>query len=232
MENFAGRILSYYRNLDFKETLPEGVRVLNPFTGDRQIRGIMEQFYGKYYSDNHPRTLILGINPGRFGGGATGIPFTDTKRLRTACGIDAPLRETHEPSSVFVYRVIEAFGGAERFYGEFYINSVFPLALVKTSPNGRTVNMNYYDSPGLAKIITPFILRNIRQQIELGVETGVCYCLGTGKNLEFLLGLNAKYSFFRNIIPLEHPRFIVQYKARNQSEYIEKYLRCLRNKSC
>ncbi len=34
------------------------------------------------------RYLILGINPGRFGGGITGIPFTDPIRLQNICGIE------------------------------------------------------------------------------------------------------------------------------------------------
>ena len=38
---------------------------------------------------------------------------------------------THEVSSVFMYDMINAFGGVEKFYKEFYINSPFPLAIVE-----------------------------------------------------------------------------------------------------
>jgi len=45
------------------------------------VRKLIREFYTKFYSDCKPRQLVLGINPGRFGAGATGIPFTDTRRL-------------------------------------------------------------------------------------------------------------------------------------------------------
>jgi hypothetical protein len=43
---------------------------------------ICSSFYQKYYADNKKRSLIIGINPGRFGAGVTGIPFTDPIRLK------------------------------------------------------------------------------------------------------------------------------------------------------
>ena len=81
--------------------------------------------------------IILGINPGRLGAGVTGIPFTDTKRLVTECKIPYSGKLTHEISSVFVYEMINAFGGVSNFYKKFYINSPFPLAITKTSSEGK-----------------------------------------------------------------------------------------------
>ena len=51
-----------------------------------------------------------------------------------------------ELSSVFMYEMINAYGGAELFYKRFYITAVSPLGFVK---NGR--NLNYYDDKILAK---------------------------------------------------------------------------------
>ena len=49
------------------------------------------------------RHLLLGINPGRFGGGVTGIPFTDPIRLQNVCGIENNFEKKQELSSVFIY---------------------------------------------------------------------------------------------------------------------------------
>ena len=84
----AQRILAFYYGLDFDHAyLDDDLAVLNPFEGasPAQERALSD-FYHRFYNDDKPRNLILGINPGRLGAGATGIPFTDTKRL-VACGI-------------------------------------------------------------------------------------------------------------------------------------------------
>ncbi len=130
---------------------------------------------------------------------------------------------THEPSSVFIYDMIREFGGAKDFYSKFYIHSVFPLGFTKNT-NGRETNFNYYDSKDLVNSVYDFIIENIRNQIDLGIHQEVCFCFGTGKNHKFLLELNNKHQFFGQIVPLEHPRFIIQYKAKSKEKYIEKYL--------
>ena len=70
-----------------------------------------------------------------------------------------------------------------------------------------------------------FIVDTIQQQIKFGIDTSACYCLGTGKNFKYLEKLNAEYHFFTKVIPLEHPRYIMQYKLKLKSVYIEKYLK-------
>src|SRR5687768_5823611 len=83
---FADRVLEFYKDLRIKEKLPKGVEVLNPYQ-DKKAFGLCIRFYKKYYDDHRPRRIILGINPGRFGGGITGIPFTDPIKLERNCGI-------------------------------------------------------------------------------------------------------------------------------------------------
>ena len=113
-------------------------------------------FTKNIYNDYRTRHLILGINPGRFGAGVTGIPFTDTKRLNDPCGIAYSGKVTHEPSSVFVYEVIEAYGGVHEFYNDFYINSVFPLGFTISDGSGKEKNFNYYDNKELIAAIYQF----------------------------------------------------------------------------
>ena len=87
---------------------------------------------------------MLGINPGRFGAGVTGITFTDPVRLEKECGIPNNFDKRQELSSVFIYDFIAAWGGAEAFYSRFFLSAVFPLGFTR---EGR--NLNYYDDPQL-----------------------------------------------------------------------------------
>lgn len=224
MQTFAGKVIAFNRQVNFSGKLPDGIRIMNPFKENKGILTLSDQFYRKYYNDRNRRHLILGINPGRFGAGITGIPFTDPKRLVEKCRIPFNGPPAHEPSSVFIYEMIDAFGGADFFYGKFYIHSVCPLGFTQSTQNGKEINYNYYDSKELTEAVYPFIVHNIQQQIALGVETDICYCFGTGKNEKFLRGLNEKHGFFKEIVALEHPRFIMQYKSKSKQVYLDKYL--------
>jgi len=220
---FADKVILFNQQLEFDGQLPAGIRIMNPFKESPQVNAITEEFYRKYYGDNNKRHLILGINPGRFGSGVTGIPFTDSKRLKSVLKIGYEGKETHEPSSVFVYEMIDAFGGPERFYKNFYIHSICPLGFTSLKGDGNEVNYNYYDSPALTAAVYDFMVENIQKQIDIGTYTNTCFCFGTGKNENFLRKLNARYHFFKNIVALEHPRFIMQYKSRSKGVYIKKY---------
>jgi hypothetical protein len=224
MKSFADKVTAFNKTVDFKGNLPTGISMMNPFKENKNILPLSSAFYKKYYNDTNPRHLILGINPGRFGGGVTGIPFTDTKRLIEKCNISYMGKETHEPSSVFVYEVIDAYGGATGFYKNFYINSICPLGFTATGPNGKEINYNYYDSKELTNAVYDFIIDSIQKQIRFGIETDICFCFGNGKNEKFLQQVNEENKFFKKIIALEHPRFVMQYKSKSKQFYIEKYI--------
>ncbi|WP_158828842.1 uracil-DNA glycosylase family protein [Mucilaginibacter lacusdianchii] len=225
METFADRVLNFNKSLVYTGgALPPGIRILNTYQELPQAVQIAEQFYHKYFHDTNKRHIILGINPGRFGSGLTGVPFTDPKRLQKECGISYNGPSAHELSSVFVYDMINAFGGVDAFYRNFYISSVCPLGFITVDNNGKEKNYNYYDSKELTQAAYPFIVETLPKQIALGVHTDVAFCFGNGKNEAFLRKLNAKHNFFGRIIALEHPRFIMQYKLKNKQYYIDKYL--------
>ena len=223
MKTLADRIIHFNRKLEFTYPLPKGISIMNPFK-NKIVDKLSSSFYKKYYNDNNERFLILGINPGRFGAGITGIPFTDPKRLIEKCGLHFTEELKHEPSSAFIYEMIDAYGGAEKFYGRFYINSVCPLGFTSLNKKGKEINYNYYDSKELTKIMYNFIAENIEKQISLGVNKNTAFCFGTGQNENFLRKLNDKKKFFKNIIALEHPRYIMQYKSKNKQFYIDKYI--------
>ncbi len=219
---FADRILIFYRSLAINGKLPKGVEVLNPYQDDEAFH-LCEQFYRKYYNDAKKRKVILGINPGRFGGGITGIPFTDPVKLEQFCGIKNQMQKKAELSADYVYRMIEAYGGPKMFYGKYFINSVSPLGFTH---DGK--NLNYYDTPELMSSLEKFILRSINQLLEMGIEREIAFCLGEGDNYKYLSKLNAKEKFFKEIVPLAHPRFIMQYKRKSIDVYIRDYIEKLK----
>lgn len=226
MTTLAERIVYFNQNLKYDGPALKGFSVLNPFLNNPETPVVMRQFYEKFYNDNHPRKFILGINPSRHGAGVTGVPFTDTKRLESVCGIPMHSAHTHEISSVFMYDMIEAYGGAESFYSEFYINSPFPLAIVRETKGGNFVNANYYDDKALFESLQPFMIKTIKQHVSLGLDSSEVYILGK-KNAEYISKINQKEKLFGKLTVLDHPRYIQQYKSKEKDFYIEKYIKVL-----
>lgn len=223
---FSDRVKQFNRSLLFKARLPHHINVLNPFRENKLVLPFSNSFYDKYYVDDGKRYGIFGINPGRFGGGLTGVPFTDFKRLRDVCGVDTKGNTSHEPSSEFIYKMIAAMGGADLFYKQFYINSVCPLGFIVDKGNSKWVNYNYYDDKELFAAAKPFIVKTLKKQIALGLYTNECFCLGK-KNWEYFMGINDEHQFFDNIVQLPHPRFIIQYKRREMDLFIDEYVQKL-----
>lgn len=215
----SGRILDFMQNLQMDFPLPEGVSIMNPYA-DKHAFGYAKQFYEKYYHDEHPRTYLIGINPGRLGGGITGIPFTDPQKLENFCGIKNDWDKRTELSADFIYRVINAFGGVEKFYGKFFFTAVSPLGFMR---DGK--NMNYYDDRQLIKNAEPFIIDCFYQQLKLIPANSKAFCLGEGTNFKYLLALNSRHHFFESVIPLPHPRWVMQYRRKKMEEYVERYCR-------
>ena len=224
MKTFADKIISFNKKIVFEGSLPKNISIMNPFKENKEAMLISTKFYKKFYNDTNKRHLILGINPGRFGAGVTGVPFTDTKRLLEECGLKFDGKPTHEPSATFIYEMINAYGGVEKFYSKFYIHSICPLGFTIINDKGKEINYNYYDSKELTEMVYDFIIGNIKKQISFGIGTDVCFCFGTGKNVTFLKKINEEFRFFQKIVPLEHPRFIMQYKSKSKQFYLDKYL--------
>ncbi|MDX1326404.1 MAG: SMUG2 DNA glycosylase family protein [Arenibacter sp.] len=225
-ETFATKIIRFNKELNFSQDLYKGIQVMNPFQDNPEILEITKAFYRKFYNDTHKRKLIVGINPGRLGAGVTGIPFTDSKRLKEVCDIDIASVNSHEPSSVFVYEVIEAYGGVARFYRDYFINSMFPLGFIQQNAKGNWVNCNYYDYPALFEQTKPFIVANLKKQLAMGVDTSNCIVLGK-KNAKYLKAINTQEKLFDTVTVLDHPRYIVQYKSKEKERYLTEYLLAL-----
>ena len=180
---------------------------------------IFETFLYKYFNDNSPRRILLGINPGRFGAGVTGINFTAPRQLKEFCGIDHEFKKQSELSAEFIYEMITAYGGTENFYSKFFIGSVCPLGFIK---NGK--NINYYDDRELLKTVEPFVIKSLKQLLDFNVDRKNCLVIGGEKNYKYLISLNERFGWFDGITPLPHPRFIMQYRRKQKLQFIQQYL--------
>ena len=244
LSTFGHRLHAFYSSLDLTTPLPQGIGVMNPYKNHATMRCV-EQFCSMFYNDNVERISVWGINPGRFGGGVTGLSFTDPVILREVCGIETNVGTQRELSAEYVWQVIEAFGtmqgqneglgeiskkqGAERFFGHFFLTALCPLGFVQETPKG-IVNYNFYDDKALTAAVLPFMTATMRHQCEeLGLRRDVAICFGTGKLYAAFEALNAKHHFFERILPLEHPRFIMQYRRKQLQDYIRKYCETLQS---
>ena len=223
MGNFAERAIRFYQDLEIENPLPDEIEVMNPYIFPPVV-SILESFFLTFYDDIRPRTGILGINPGRLGAGITGITFTDPVRLDQQCGIKNPFKKRPELSSTFIYDVIRNYGGVEAFYGKFFLSAVCPLGFIR-----KGKNLNYYDDRELEDSLHNFILKTLRRQIELGLRTDRLICLGEGKNFRYLINLNRQEKLFREIIPLPHPRWVMQYRYKQRQTFVRKYIEVLRS---
>src|SRR5439155_25891104 len=106
------------------------------------------------------------------------------------CGIEHPFGKQSELSAEFIYDVINAYGGPQKFYRRYFIGSVCPLGFVK---DGK--NINYYDDKELQQAVTPFIITNLKKLISFHVDTNTCLCIGGEKNYKFLDALNQQHGF-------------------------------------
>jgi hypothetical protein len=218
----AKKLIDFYQSLRPPGNLPRDIEILFP-QKDPQVIELIKKFFEKYFNDTRPRRLMLGINPGRYGAGITGVNFTAPRQLKENCGIDHHLGLTSELSAEFIYDMIGEYGGVKKFYTNWFIGSVCPLGFVK---NGK--NINYYDDKKLMAAVTTFIIDCIHKQIAIGFSTDKCLCIGGEKNFKFLSGLNNEHKWFGEIVPLPHPRFILQYRRKQKDQFIHQYLSALR----
>ena len=216
-KTFGEKATEFYLNLRKPTNIPDKIQVINPYE-DHEVRKTTEKFYNKFFDDYEKRIFVFGINPGRFGGGITGINFTDPVALKEFCGIKNSLGNKRELSSQFVYEFINTFGGAEKFYKNFFISAIYPLAILK---DGK--NYNFYDDQKIYSFLKSVIISYLKKQVEFGAKEEMVISLGK-KNFAYLKELNNEINFFRRIEYLEHPRFIMQYRRKRLNYFIEKYM--------
>lgn len=221
MVTFTDKIVPFFASLKIDTALPEGISVLNPYQ-DADVMTLLGDYFRRYYNDTSVRIPIIGINPGRHGGGLTGISFTDPVNLELACGIPNSIEKRPELSSTFIYKVIEKYGGVERFFPRFFLTAICPLGFMKAGKN-----YNYYDDRELMAAVKPFIESTVLQQYAICGHPEDCIVLGEGENLRFIEKLNEELGLFKRIHSLPHPRFIMQYRRKWVEEYVSEYVKML-----
>lgn len=214
---FAARMYRFYTTLR-PPRLPAGVRAMNPYA-DPVARRYVRAYLDRYYADTRPRLLAFGINPGRFGAGITGVTFTDPVALADFCGIANDLPRRRELSSVFIYEVVERLGGVRAFTSRCFLTAASPLGFTRDG-----VNLNYYDVPALARSCEPFIVQSVERHLAIGGRRDRAIVLGHGQNLAYLTRLNEEHAWFDELVGLDHPRFILQYRRKRVAEYVERYV--------
>jgi len=67
------------------------------------------------------------------------------------------------------------------------------------------------------------MIKTLKKHISIGLETENVFVLGK-KNAQFLERINTEENLFGRLIPLDHPRYIQQYKSKFREDYITEYL--------
>lgn len=221
LQTFGEQVIEFHLNLEPPAKLPEGISWIDNLD-QVETQQCLRNFYSTYFSDRQPRLFLFGINPGRFGAGLTGVGFTDPVYLEDRCGIPNSFPRRHELSSHFIYTMIEAYGTVDAFYRQHYITALSPIGLLK---NGK--NYNYYDDADTLQVVEPFVIDCVNAQIGFGALRTRAVCIGMGTNYRYFSELNQRMGWFDQIIPLPHPRWVMQYKRKEINRYVEEYLAVL-----
>ncbi len=222
-EDFGRFVEHFLSNVTVGVELPADVQVLRPYT-DPEVRRVLRLMCRKYYAGGHPRVGVWGINPGRFGAGVTGLSFTDPWAVAHDLGIPTTLEGRRELSAEFISRVIAAYGGAQKFYRDVYMSALCPLGFTR-----HDVNINFYDDVQLAKTIRPKIIEWMSQALDAGVRRDVTIVLGAGKLRSFMEKHIRTDVGLAEVVYLDHPRYIMQYRRRDVEAYVELYVETIRS---
>lgn len=184
----------------------------------------LSTFYQKYYADKQGRHFIFGINPGRFGAGLTGVPFTDPLRLETECGIENKLPKSGALFPDFCLAIYSWLWWNSDFCPIFLHHFAIALGLCAqwreyprllrrpaTCPQRRAV---YCVEPADATAISPLEIRP--------------FASVKARIMPILKKLNEREGFFREIIR-PHPRWIMQYRRKRVEEFVERYVGVLQS---
>lgn len=218
---FGQKVIEFQHAIHPPDNLPEGIEWINNLDQE-STQNCINAFFSTYFSDYQSRLFLFGINPGRFGAGLTGVGFTDPMYLEERCLIPNPFPKRHELSSHFIYQVVDAYGSVRDFYRDHYITALLPIGLLK---NGK--NYNYYDDRATIAALEPFIIECVDTQIGFGAKRDRAICIGMGQNYRYFSELNQKQGWFETIIPLPHPRWVMQYKRKEVNRYVDEYLNVL-----
>lgn len=221
-ETFAEFVERFLTTISIPDRLPRSIEVLQPYS-DTEVRRILHEMCLRYYASASTRTGVWGINPGRFGAGLTGLAFTDPWAVQHELGITTSLSGRREMSAEFVSMVIAAYGGPDSFYSDVYMSALSPLGFIREG-----VNINFYDDAALEKMMRPHIIGWMNDVFAHAVRRDVTILLGSGKLRTFMERSVKEAIGVSEVIYLDHPRYIMQYRRREIEQYIQLYVDTIR----
>lgn len=221
VSTFGTQVSTFLCTVSLPVPLPDGFELIDPYQ-DPEVRRVVAEFTQLYYGGDGKRVSVWGINPGRFGAGITGLSFTDPYALTHDAGIASSLAGRREISAEFIWRVVDAYGGPSDFFSSLYLSALCPLGFLR---NGS--NINFYDDRAFTQALLPTLVTWIKQQISFGLRTDVCIVLGTGMLRTVMEQHLRPHLPFQEVIYLEHPRFIMQYRRKQMSAYVDRYVETL-----
>ncbi|MCA9576127.1 MAG: hypothetical protein R3B40_30465 [Polyangiales bacterium] len=139
------------RELDALTFAPPVAHVYNPLT----YAWAPHERYLTRYGKGPKRVVLVGMNPGPFGMGQTGVPFGDVSMVRDFLGIEGEVGSPPDPhpkrpvegfacarSEVSGTRLwgwaAERFGTPERFFAQFFVVNYCPLMFLEEGGRNRT----------------------------------------------------------------------------------------------
>lgn len=222
-KSFGQFVETFLTTLSIDGSLPEGIEILYPYASD-EVRRVVHEMCRRYYSSNGPRIGIWGINPGRFGAGLTGLAFTDPWAVENDLGIATSITGRREMSAEFMSKVVTVYGGPQAFYRDVFMTALSPLGFIRDG-----VNINFYDEPALEKVMTPQIINWIMTTFDAGVGREATILLGSGKLRNFMEKKVRQHVAVTEVIYLDHPRYIMQYRRSQIDEYVRLYVDTIRS---
>ena len=155
MTTLAAEMLAAARRLcqevDAQRFGPPVTHVYNPLV----YAWAAQAQYIERYAGTRKQVVLLGMNPGPFGMGQTGVPFGEVARVREFLGIEAPVLRPSvehparpvlgfactrsEVSGSRLWGMIEArWGTARAFFADHYVANYCPLLFMEASGKNRT----------------------------------------------------------------------------------------------
>lgn len=143
------------------------------------------EMYLERFGGGRKEAVFVGMNPGPFGMGQTGVPFGDVGFVRDWMGIEAPVDrpENEHPkrlvlgfecprSEVSGSRLwgwaAERFGAPERFFSRFFVINYCPLVFMESTGRNRTPDKL---RPDERNALLPLCDRALREAIALLAPT-------------------------------------------------------------
>lgn len=134
--------------LEFGEPV---THVYNPL----QYASRPHELYLSRFGTGPKEAVFVGMNPGPFGMGQTGVPFGDVGFVRDWMGIEAPVgqpADEHPKRPVLGFEckrsevsgsrlwgwAQERFGAPERFFSRFFVINYCPLLFIESTGRNRT----------------------------------------------------------------------------------------------